>query len=383
MAYEGLLRDVDIVVDEDGRVWLGKELHGDEKIDCKGLLALHGFANVHTHLTHGFSAWSNPKDFSWLKHHEEIYPREAAIEIAKLSLVNSLETGTTLVADTTPYFEVLSLAAEKVGLRYIPVSRWGSGEGLTGSPILIESIEQMEESLDEVAGLQVKGNRLLLMHVSSDKRLVFQFRKEKGKFPVEYLYSKGVLGSKTILLSPGWITSWEVGLVAESGAKVAVTPVASLHLADGGLLPHSVLAERGVTPGLCSDSPVIGITANMVEQVKTYYLYQRGFFENEAFSIYDAYLSSTSGGYRALGIMDGLIKDGVKADLVFYALDELALNGFLGPPEQFFLALNGQRAKYVVVEGELVLSPERRGELYELKRKSLERLRDLGYPQEA
>ncbi|MEZ0346441.1 MAG: amidohydrolase family protein [Infirmifilum sp.] len=377
LSPNGLLRDVDLSVGEDGTVHLGGELKGEEKIDCRGLLVAHGLANAHTHLSHYSAPASAASGLSWRSHHVELLPEEYARNIVLLALIKALETGTTLIADTTPYPETLSRLAREVGIRYLPVVRLGSSHVEVAASYLIEDLEALEDVAEHPEPLKEEGRSRLFIHVANDRESVFQFRRKTGKFPIEFLYSKGILGPWAILVAPGWVTSWEAELISQTGAKVLLAPIASLNQAQGGVLPHLMLQARGVQPGLCSESPMLGLSINMLEQARAYYLYQRGFFEYSDFTIEHAYTAATRGGYSALEVEGGEIRDGAKADLVFFDLDSVPPKASLGGLEQVFFNLDEGSVKYVVINGRMVFSPERREELLDIKTSLREKLMDM------
>ncbi|AKG38715.1 hypothetical protein MA03_04690 [Infirmifilum uzonense] len=373
-SSEGILRDVDILVHPDGRINIGEELAGEEKVPCKGLLVVHGFANLHTQLTHYFYKREFLSRLNWSSHHDEPLPKESAISLAVLSLYNTLETGTTLIVDASLYAEEISVHAGKIGLNYIISARWPKKEVSKGKVILIDNFDSIEEDLEDLREYQEKAKAFLMIHVSNSKEQVFGFKRRKGRYPIEYLYMKNLLGSRTILISPAWLTSWELSLLAETETRIVQAPIAGLYTGEG-LLPHEQLRNRGVTPALCSESPSLGLTLDMLEQLKTYYLFQRGFFENIDYTISDAYLSATSAGYNTLMFEGGEIRDGAKADLLFYSLEELSLPTYQDANLLFF-GLNTKSLEYVVVNGQIIFSPEKKQEILAEKRRLIEKLMD-------
>jgi len=373
VTSRGLLRDVDIAV-ERGRVsGIGTGLGGGEEIDCQGLVALPGLANAHTHLSHMYAPPKTPAP-TWERHHEDAPQREVAELALRLALIRALESGTTLVADTTAHPDLLQRIAGEVGVKVIPAVPWGTLSGWEGSVVLgslEEAVEHSEEIRERVASSQ---QALIFLHVANDRSQLYAAKTKYGRFPIELLDSLGLLTPRTVLVNPGWASSWELRLVGEKGARVVYAPMADALTSSGGMLPVRELASNGVTAGLCSETPLIGQTLDMLDVTRAFLIIQRELFWEKGLTALGAMSIATRGGYSALSVKGGVIEEGSVADMVLVASELARFKGV--DPERLLLSLSTANIVYVLVDGKVVLEPSRKEQLEAVKRTTLERLLD-------
>ncbi len=373
VSPQGLLRNTDIAI-EDGKIAaIGRNVGGDDEVDCRGLVSLPGFANVHTHLSHAFAP---PKVTpSWENHHVEDHSREAVEHLLRLALIDSLEHGVTLVADTTMYPDVLRRVAEQVGVKAVPVVPWRMHRWRERG-VVLESLEDLVNFSEEIKStLEGIPSALLFVHVANSRSQVYASRAKYGKFPIELLDSKGLLGSKTILVNPGWASSWELKLISERGSKIAYAPVADAFTASGGSLPVREVSYHGIASGLCTESPLLGLSLSVLDAAKHFFLSQRSQFWEKDLTALEVLDIATRGGYTLLGFKGGVLEEGAPADLVFFSTDLVHVKDVT--PERLLFSLGTTGAKYVLVDGKFVLDPSRKRLLEEAKHRSLEKLREL------
>ena len=77
---------------------------------------------------------------------------------------------------------------------------------------------------------------LLLVDASMTRVDLLAFHRKTGTFPVQLLEKLGLLTPCTVLVNPYWVTSWELELVSESGAHIAVSVSDSLAAGSTPLL---------------------------------------------------------------------------------------------------------------------------------------------------
>ena len=116
----------------------------------------------------------------------------------------------------------------------------------------------------------IRGSDVIVAAVSVSRKSVYSLRSKFGKFPVDWLREEGLLGDKTVVVG-SWIASWEVEALRETGALLAVAPVAQA-LYRGGPPPRPqyrglvVLATGGLL-----DTPWALAYAALVEYAAVYW----------------------------------------------------------------------------------------------------------------
>jgi formimidoylglutamate deiminase len=110
--------------------------------------------------------------------------------------------------------------------------------------------------LEEI-GRYLAGGDELVLHVHADEqpREIEECLTEHGMRPLELLAETGCLGPRTTVVHATHADDGELGLLAETGARVCVCPTTEASLADG-FAPVDRLVERGI--GICigSDSNI-------------------------------------------------------------------------------------------------------------------------------
>jgi methylmalonyl-CoA mutase cobalamin-binding subunit len=86
----------------------------------------------------------------------------------------------------------------------------------------------------------------LYIHASYAKREVYESKRRWGLFPVERLHRLGLLTPNTVLVGANWISSWELGYVADAGAAIVYNPGHDMLHCLGGHFPLHEALGRGV-----------------------------------------------------------------------------------------------------------------------------------------
>jgi len=140
------------------------------------------------------------------------------------------------------------------------------------------------------------------------------------------------------------------------------------------MLPVRELASNGVTAGLCSETPLIGQTLDMLDVTRAFLILQRELFWERDLTALGAVSIATRGGYSALSVEGGVIEEGSVADMILVASELARFKGV--DPERLLLSLSAANIVYVLVDGRVVLEPSRKEQLEAVKRSTLERLLD-------
>ena len=163
---------------------------------------------------------------------------------------------------------------------------------VVGVDDVVEEPSAIKHFLEKTARL--KTEILLDFHVSRTKEELYSSREKHGKYPVEMLYSQGLLNNNTILSCSGWITTWELDLVKEVGSTIVFCPTVQAYSLSGGLLYYDLLAEKHVRTaiGTCNDA-----TRSVWLEAWTLLLLQRQVFAHStSMSEKDSIMIAASGG---------------------------------------------------------------------------------------
>lgn len=274
-------------------------------INAKGKLIMPGLINAHMHFYSTFARGmptdgAPPTDFMeilenlWWKL-DKILTLEDVYYSALVPIVDCIKNGVTTVFDhhASPYAVSSSLfkiaeAVKKGGLRsclcYEVSERDGEEIFQRGIRENVDYIRHCREQNDPMAkamfGLHASvtlSDRALYqcvkendgtgagfhIHVSEGIEDLEDARAKYGCGVVERLYSRGILGSRTIAAHCVHISQREIGLLKETGTNVIHNPESNMANAVG-VSPVLEMFSQGVPLGMGTD----GYTADMFESLK-------------------------------------------------------------------------------------------------------------------
>ncbi|MDD5096345.1 MAG: amidohydrolase [Candidatus ainarchaeum sp.] len=340
----------DILV-QDGKISkIAKSIRADadEKIDAKGKLAFPGLVNAHTHipmsLFRGYAEGMVLHD--WLE--KKIWPAEAKLKPrhiragSMLSILEMVRSGTTCFNEMyIAHMDEVCRAVLETGIRasvghglFDLVKKTDAKDELKNGTSLVEKWSGKspllnismaphapytcsEELILLAKGHARKKSLKFHMHVSETRKEVFDSLREKGKRPVEYLHSLGVLDENTVLAHGSWVTKRESALAGKAGASISHNPVANLKLATGGICPLHEYLEAGANIALGTDGTASNNCHNMLETMKFAQLMQSHlYWDPLRVSIQNVWDFATMNGAKALGFNAGSIAPGKEADIV-------------------------------------------------------------------
>lgn len=91
----------------------------------------------------------------------------------------------------------------------------------------------------------------LLVYASISREQVYLFKRRLDLFPIEALEKYGVLTPCTVLYNPVWVSSWELGLIAEHGSMAVLSPTGWLS-EPGGFFPLMEARAKDIIVGIGS-----------------------------------------------------------------------------------------------------------------------------------
>ena len=175
-----------------------------------------------------------------------------------------------------------------------------------------------------------------------------------GCRPLDYLEDCGWLQDRTWLAHGIHFRPSEIAKMAKAGVTVTHCPCSNQILASG----HCLVCEMemaGMKVGLGVDGSASNNCSNLMQEVRTAFLVQRGRYGADKVSHLDALRWATEGSAACVGRPElGRISVGAVADLALFKLDELRFSGAQDPVAALVLC-GAYRADRVMVGGRWVV----------------------------
>jgi 5-methylthioadenosine/S-adenosylhomocysteine deaminase len=332
-------RDIQI---EDGRISnVGFDLKdegGEETIDGRKKLAIPGLINCHTHLAmtllRGYA--DDMELMPWLE--EKIWPLEARLTEedirwgVKLGCLEQIRFGITCYNDMYYHPDVTAQATKEMGLRaFISgvvfdmklellsqvepfIRRWKDDDLITPAVGPHAAYTCSEETLLEAKEIADRHDAMIHIHLSETRSEVDGFLMTKGKSPVEYLDSLGMLNERLAAVHCVWLSEEDCYLLAKRGANVVDCTVSNLKLTSG-IAPLNTLMKADVNVCLGTDGASSNNNLSLFEEMKVTAIVQKNAYHTPAaFPAELVWRLATENASRAFRLNLGLHK-GALADL--------------------------------------------------------------------
>ncbi|MGH2375373.1 MAG: amidohydrolase family protein [bacterium] len=363
----------------------------DEIRDARGLVAIPGLINAHTHLS--LTLYRGIADdvrlFDFLVETRKRWGTatlEDAYEGALAGCRAAVRSATTCLVDSHPTSpRPAAAAARHVGVRLVGAAAARSlwfGEPATDTfPIVLRetdtaAAEYARADLMYVPSLaahspyhcsadqirQVKAacrerGWTFAIHLAECQEEVELIRRRHGMTPTAYLDSLGVLDDRTLLAHGVFLTDDDIRRLAERGSHLMHCPKSNAKLGDG-IAPIPACLRGGVSVAIGTDSMVSNNNLDMFEEMRFGALIHRAEHRDPAvLRAREIFAMATIGGARALGLADeiGSLRPGKRADLALLALDPP-----LGVTEEAVLSellfhATAEAVRTVIVGGRVVL----------------------------
>ena len=386
MDGDVVLEDASIAVRNGKIECVGETCGGKDGVvlDCRRGLAMPALYNAHTHaamtLLRGFH--DDAELHVWLKHmwrvEEKLDPWIVYLA-SRLAAMEMASTGTAGFIDM--YFHPLETvrAASELGLRVMAgpvlmndkgIGEWrrelgglaGSMEGLAKPVANVHSLYMVSpEIVEEALHTARELGAPLHIHVSETRREVYEVRRRYGRFPVELMNARGMLGRDLILVHMGWAASWEYDAALRAGAGIVHCPASNMKLATAGQLPLRELLDAGGIVALGTDGAASNNSLDMFREMRTAVLLQRHGYWDTRVTAMHVLSSATRHGASLMGVDGGVIREGAAADIA--VLDSYSL--YLQPLRKdnvvsaIVYSATGRDVTYTIVDGKLVYSRDR------------------------
>jgi cytosine/adenosine deaminase-related metal-dependent hydrolase len=409
--------DVDLLV-EAGRVAAiepAAERSGPDVLDARGLLAVPGLVNAHTHSPEnpmrglgdglalepwlarlmGESGPYSEEDHYWcaLATAAELLLHGCTSVLDHVGMTPMREGGFDGVmrayrdagirGGMAPLFSdqdwtadlARSLGVEGVGAALIPqqvpalptpeaialtedaIDRWHGSEGgrlhvLAGASGIQWCSEELLEGMADVA--RRRGTTMQLHVLETRLQDAACRRRFGGGSGVAALDRLGVLGPATSMAHCVWLDDDDVGLIAERGGVVVHNPAANTRLRSGRARVLDLLAES-VPVAIGTDGAATSDDQQMWFAMRLAALLHRGPDEDWVSAPQAIHMATVSGG-RALGVAGlGTLDVGAPADLALLDRTSFGLAGARELEASLVLSETGASVRHVLVAGEVVV----------------------------
>ncbi|MEM4523832.1 MAG: amidohydrolase [Archaeoglobaceae archaeon] len=341
-----------IVIEGNRISYIGeKKDKSDIVIDARGLAAIPGLFNAHTHAAMTiFRGYAEDMPLQeWLE--KKIWPAEMRLNerivylASKLACIEMLKTGTTFFLDMYFFPSATARAVEETGIRACISSAFFD---FFNSEILEASLKRVEKELKElekfkvmraiaphavytvsIEGLKISAEMakekgvFLHFHLAETEKEVVDFRKKHGKGIVQVLDEIGFLSSNLFCAHGVWLESGEIEVLAKRSANVVHCPTSNMKLGVGRAMNYPEMRKFGLNVLLGTDGAASNNSLNMFSEMKFCALLQKFSYGAESFKAFEALKMATENAGKAFGIKAGRIEENWLADIVLVDLKQV------------------------------------------------------------
>ena len=388
LAPDGTVTQADVLVDQETGTIRAVEpdLEGDTTLSAVGGLVMPGLVNAHTHvamtLLRGY-ADDKPLD-AWLQ--EDIWPAEAALELAdvragtELGLLEMIKSGTTAFADMYFHMETVAEAVAAAGLRarlshgIVTVGKDEDGAeadveaGIAFARDVAGAHERIEPAISphslttvsEAAlerSIQAAREQGVPLHVHANETHdeVGPIVEEHGVRPLEYAAQQGLLEPEDVLAHGVHVDEAEIDLLAETGASVIHNPASNMKLASG-IAPVQEMLDAGVNVGLGTDGAASNNDLDLFDEIRDAAMLgklARGDARDVAAE--SAVRMATEGSASAIGLPVGRLEAGGTADIAVVDFDAAHLTPVHDYVSHLAYAVRGSDVRHTICDGEVLM----------------------------
>lgn len=318
----------------------------DEIIDGKGMLALPGLVNTHTHVAMTlFRSYADDLALmDWLQN--MIWPAEAHLDDdivywgSMLAFAEMIRGGTTAFCDMYMFMDSCAQAAEAAGIRG-NIARGLAGVTPNGMKALEENVELYRkwnngadgrirvmlgphapytcppDYLKKVRDTAEQYGIPIHIHLSETKGEVDTCREKFGVTPIALMNQIGLFDVPTLAAHCVHVTEDDIAIMAEKQVRVAHNPGSNLKLASG-IAPVPAMRKAGVVVGLGTDGASSNNKLDMFAEMRLAALiHKAASLDPFAIKADEAMQMGTKDGAMCLGYDDlGELKEGYLADFI-------------------------------------------------------------------
>lgn len=360
-------------------------ISSDEVIDGKGMLALPGLINTHTHVAMTlFRSYADDLALmDWLQN--MIWPAEAHLDDdivywgSMLAFAEMIRGGTTAFCDMYMFMESCAKAAEKAGIRG-NIARGLAGVTPNGEKALEENIRLYQdwnnacdgrirvmlgphapytcppEYLKKVRDASEKYGIPIHIHLAETKGEVETCIEKFGITPIALMNQIGLFDRPTLTAHCVHVNEEDIQIMAEKHVCVAHNPGSNLKLASG-IAPVPKMRSAGITVGLGTDGASSNNKLDMFAEMRLAALiHKAAALDPFAVKADEAMQMGTAEGAKCLGYDDlGALDEGKLADIIL-----IDRSGYHWKPRFNSISLavyagNSMDVNTVIVNGQLLM----------------------------
>lgn len=358
----------------------------DTVIDAKGMIALPGLINSHTHLSMTF--FRNWQDnvahlHDWLT---KIWPIEEKLVYddvltgSLLGIAESIMAGTTCFSDMYFFAPATCEAVLATGIKAnIGLTMFGdlrSSEARIADNWLL--LEDYKKRSDRRITIDIAPHALytcsgetyryaskfaadngcrLHTHASETKKEVDDCKAVHGCSPIEYLDRLNCLGATTYLAHCVHVDDHDMDLIAKRGSHVIHNPSSNCKLASGAA-PITRLLDRKVSVALGTDGASSNNSLDIFQEMRLAKMLSSLRESNpQSMEPYDILYMATVGGAEALGRLDecGTLEIGKDADIILIDTDTPHLTPLNDPFSAMVFAATSSDVDTTICRGKVLM----------------------------
>ncbi|WP_232789638.1 amidohydrolase [Streptomyces jeddahensis] len=360
---------------------------GDDVVDGRGLLAVPGLVNAHTHspmvLMRG--AAEDVSVEAWFN--ERVWPMESNLTAAdvrlgaRLACAEMIRSGVTTFADHYFFPEQIAEAVGETGLRADIAPTYFSSRGQEALEETVKFAETWHGAADgritvslgphapytvndtDLRTLAGHARRLGLrthIHAAEHLEQTQSSLERRGSTPIGVLYETGVLEAGALIAHGCGIVEQDLPLLAEFAATtgVACCPKVYLKHALSPLTPVRELLDTGVAVAVGTDGAAGHNTLDVWEALRLVALTQKQAVRDATWMTVSGTLRlAFRGGARALGLAErvGALEPGMRADIVLTDLSGLHCRPLHDPRAALVYSTRASDVRTVVVDGRVLM----------------------------
>ncbi len=391
-----LIRNADIGI-SDGRISfiapsgrVPADFKPEKWISGRYRLAMPGLTNAHTHCA--MTLMRNAADdlplHEWL--FNKIFPMEDRLTDediywgTSLGAAEMIKSGTTALADMYLHMDSTAKAISETGIRAnlsrSPVEfhsdgelkavdvfeeceeyyrRWNnSSNGRIKVYIEVHSTYLFDQpSLRKASDLAKKLNTGIHIHLLETAKERKDSFEKYNKSPLQICTETGIFDVPVIGAHLVHVSDEDIDMLKKYGVNAVHNPTSNLKLGSG-ISPVPEMRKAGVNVALGTDGAASNNNLNMFEEMHLAALIHKGVEQNpELVDARRAFMMATANGARAIGFGDetGVIKAGMKADLILLDTDKPHLVPMNDPFSAVVYSAQGSDVDTVIVDGTVLM----------------------------
>lgn len=361
-----------------------KEYTADTVIDAKGKYILPGLINCHTHL--GMSIFRESCEgydlTSWLN--DKIWPAEAKLKEQDVyngtvaSCIEMIKSGTTTSNDDYFMEEGIIRAIKDCKVRNVTTralmnldengdkrieefeeyyNKYKDCELITFSVAPHSLYTCSKDYLVKCVKLAEKYNLPIHIHFSENKEEVNEVISRTGMLPAEYIESIGLTKHHLILAHGLQVDKKEYDILKNISGGIVHNPISNLKLGCG-IANISEYMNNGILVALGTDGQGSCGSMDMFRTMGYTALLQKGINKDpKAIDSYEVLKLATVNGAKMLMLDNkiGMIKEGLKADIIIVDIDRIELSPETDPISQIVYNGTGDMVTTTIVNGEILM----------------------------